>query len=61
MPFSTHYQVRPKLYSSMKTPNMDKTYEIYFKKYINIIYKIMNNPRPNMHRFLNLEPNIHEL
>ncbi len=29
-----------------------KTYEIYFKKYINMIYKIVNNPRPNMHRLL---------
>ncbi len=26
-------------------------YEIYFKKYINTIYKIVNYPRPNMHKF----------
>ncbi len=36
-----------------------KTYEIYFKKYINTIYKIVNNPRPNMHKFLDLGQNMH--
>jgi len=36
-----------------------KTYEIYFKKYINKIYKIVNNPRPNMHNFFDLGRNMH--
>jgi hypothetical protein len=44
-----------------KPPIWMKTYEIYFKEYINMIYKIVNNPRPNMHRFLDLGPNMHEL
>jgi hypothetical protein len=38
-----------------------KMYEIYFKKYINMIYKIVHNSRPNMHRFKNLGPNMHGL
>jgi hypothetical protein len=29
--------------------------------YINMIYEIVSNPRPNMHRFLDLGPNMHEL
>jgi hypothetical protein len=45
----------------MKAPIWMKTYEIYFKKYINMIYKIVNNPRPNRHRFKNLRANMHEL
>jgi hypothetical protein len=36
-----------------------KMYEIYFKKYINIIYKIMNNPRPHMQKNLDLGRNMH--
>jgi hypothetical protein len=61
MPFLTHYQVRPKFYNYMKAPIWMKMYEMYFKKYINTIYKIVNNPRPNRHRFKNLGPNMHEL
>jgi hypothetical protein len=38
-----------------------KRYETYFKEYINMIYKIVNNPRPNMRRFLDLGPHIHGL
>ncbi len=49
----THYQVRPKLHSQMKAPIWMKTYEIYFKMYINMIQKIVNNPRPNMHELKN--------
>jgi len=36
-------------------------YEIYLKKYINTIYKIVNNPRPNMHGTLKPKVNICEL
>jgi hypothetical protein len=36
-------------------------YDIYFKEYINMVYKIVSNPRPNMHRLLELTPNMHEL
>ncbi len=35
--------------------------ETYLKEYLNTIYKIVNNSRPNMHRFLDLVPNMHEL
>jgi hypothetical protein len=35
--------------------------EYIFKECINMIYKIVNDPRPNMHRFLDLLPNIHGL
>jgi hypothetical protein len=35
-----------------KPPIWMKTYETYFKEYINMIYIIVNNPRLNMHRFL---------
>jgi hypothetical protein len=35
--------------------------EIYFNEYKNPIYKIVNNPRPNMHILLDLGPNMHEL
>jgi hypothetical protein len=38
-----------------------KTDEIYFNEYKNPIYKIVNNPRPNMPRLLDLGPNMHEL
>jgi hypothetical protein len=38
-----------------------KIYEIHFKKYINMMYKIVNNPSPNMHKFLDMESNMHEL
>ncbi len=38
-----------------------KTYEIYLKKYLNMIYKIVNNPRPNMHRLFNQEQVLHGL
>jgi hypothetical protein len=38
-----------------------KIYEIHLKKYINMMYKVVNNPRPNMHKFLDLGPNMHEL
>jgi hypothetical protein len=38
-----------------------KTYEIYFKKYINTIYKIVHNSRPNMHRFKNQGQVLHGL
>jgi hypothetical protein len=45
----------------MKASIWMKMYEIYFKKYINMIYKIVHNSRPNMHRFKNLGPNMHGL
>ncbi len=35
--------------------------ELYFSEYKNPIYKIVNNPRPNKHRLLDLGPNMHEL
>jgi hypothetical protein len=35
--------------------------EYIFKECINMIYKIVNDPMPNMHRFLDLQPNIHGL
>jgi hypothetical protein len=38
-----------------------KMYEIYFKKYMNTIYKIVNGPRPNMHGALKPKVNIREL
>jgi len=38
-----------------------KTYETYFKEYINMIYIIVNNLRRNMHIFLDLRPHIHGL
>jgi hypothetical protein len=45
----------------MKTSIWMKIYEIHFKKYINMMYKIVNNPSPNMHNFLEMGPNMHEL
>jgi hypothetical protein len=46
----------------MKTPPiLMKMYETYFKEYINMKYIIVNNPRPNMHRFFDLRPHIHGL
>jgi hypothetical protein len=38
-----------------------KMYEIYFKEHIKTIYKIVNNPRPNTHKLINLRLNMHEL
>jgi hypothetical protein len=38
-----------------------KMYETYSKEHVNTIYQIVNNSRPNMHRFSNLVPNMHGL
>jgi hypothetical protein len=35
--------------------------ETYFNEYKNPIYKIVNNPRSNMHRLLDLGPDMHGL
>jgi len=45
----------------MKAPIWMKTSEIYFKKYINMMNKIVNNRSPNMRRFLDLGATMHEL